>query len=146
MCLTSVPEKLFDIHTYLFIGMYFYDKHDWLIIYYSLHVCYTLYGYFIFICYSFSFFSVLTILFGSIVVGGYIVYGHTINPNILMSLGDSWLSYAAIVLMAAHLILGFIIMVKPVTGQLESFFNTPLRSKYHYYLLFNIKTIKYMLL
>lgn len=70
-------------------------------------------------------FIVLTILFGSIVVGGYIVYGHTINPNILMSLGDSWLSYAAIVLMAGHLILGFVIMVKPVSEQVESFFNTP---------------------
>ncbi|KAL4135307.1 hypothetical protein QTP88_006923 [Uroleucon formosanum] len=69
-------------------------------------------------------FIILTILFGSIVVGGYIVYGHTINPNILMSLGDSWLSCAAIVLMAAHLILGFVIMVKPVSEQVESFVNT----------------------
>ncbi|XP_025207479.1 amino acid transporter AVT3B-like [Melanaphis sacchari] len=70
-------------------------------------------------------FIILAILFGSIVVGGYIVYGHTINPNILMSLGDSWLSYAAIILMAAHLILGFVIIVKPVSEQVESFFNTP---------------------
>uniref|UniRef100_A0A2S2NQH5 Lysine histidine transporter 1 n=1 Tax=Schizaphis graminum TaxID=13262 RepID=A0A2S2NQH5_SCHGA len=70
-------------------------------------------------------FIILAILFGSIVVGGYVVYGHTINPNILMSLGDSWLSYAAIILMAGHLILGFVIIVKPVSEQVESFFNTP---------------------
>lgn len=70
-------------------------------------------------------FIILAILFGSIVVGGYIVYGHTIKPNILMSLGDSWLSYAAIILMAGHLILGFVIIVKPVSEQVESMFNTP---------------------
>ncbi|XP_050062639.1 LOW QUALITY PROTEIN: uncharacterized protein LOC114132696 [Aphis gossypii] len=69
-------------------------------------------------------FIILAILFGAIVVGGYVVYGHTINPNILMSLGNSWLSYAAIILMAGHLILGFVIIVKPVSEQVESFFNT----------------------
>lgn len=79
------------------------------------------FGYLFFI---FILVPVLTILFGAVVVGGYMVYGHTINPNILMSLGDSWLSYSALILMAAHLVLGFVIMAKPVTEQAESFFTS----------------------
>ncbi|XP_008188121.1 amino acid transporter AVT1J isoform X1 [Acyrthosiphon pisum] len=69
-------------------------------------------------------FILLTILFSSVVVGGYIIYGHTINPNIIMSLSDSWVSYAAVILMAGHLVLGFVIMAKPVTEQAESFLSS----------------------
>lgn len=103
-------RKVWHTHLYVLL-LYVAKKYNWLI---NITICVL----------------VLAILFGAIVVGGYVVYGHTINPNILMSLGDSWLSYAAIVLMAGHLILGFVIIVKPVSEQVESFFNTS-HSKHH---------------
>lgn len=124
-----LPTFIISMYCYLF-------RQTWLINQILFQACVVIYLFFILV-------SVLTILFGSIVVGGYIVYGHTINPNILMSLGDSWLSYAAIVLMAGHLILGFVIMVKPVSEQVESFFNTPHSKHYNKWLLLNRYNIIY---
>uniref|UniRef100_A0A2S2PV93 Vacuolar amino acid transporter 1 n=1 Tax=Sipha flava TaxID=143950 RepID=A0A2S2PV93_9HEMI len=73
-------------------------------------------------------FSMMAFIFGTIVVISYVAYDVKIEPNLFMSLGDSWCSIAAIGLMIAHLILGFIIIANPLSQQLENLFNTPQES------------------
>jgi hypothetical protein len=73
----------------------------------------------------------MAFIFGTIVVISYVAYDVKIEPNLFMSLGDSWCSIAAIGLMIAHLILGFIIIANPLSQQLENLFNTPQECKYN---------------
>lgn len=63
--------------------------------------------------------TVLAVLFASIVIGGYMIYGIEIHPNLLMSLGDSWMTYVAVILISAQLIVGFLIIVNPVSKFFE---------------------------
>lgn len=64
---------------------------------------------------------VLAVLFVSIVIGGYTIYGNDMYSNLLMSLGNSWMSYVAIMLVSAHLIVGFLIIVNPVSQFFEEY-------------------------
>ncbi|XP_050430990.1 uncharacterized protein LOC126839630 isoform X2 [Adelges cooleyi] len=70
-------------------------------------------------------FIIIMALYVPIVLGGYLVYGDKINQNIALSLSPTWLTTIANTLMATHLILGFIIIINPVSQQLELFCNVP---------------------
>lgn len=72
----------------------------------------------------------MAFIFGTIVVASYVAYDVKIEPNLFISLGDSWCSFGAISLMIAHLILGFLIIANPLSQQLENLFNTPEICKY----------------
>ncbi|XP_050526975.1 uncharacterized protein LOC126897437 [Daktulosphaira vitifoliae] len=70
-------------------------------------------------------FIIIMSLYFPIVTGGYFVYGDRINTNIMLSLNETWITSIANTLIACHLILGFIIIINPVSLQLELFFNVP---------------------
>lgn len=79
----------------------------------------------------FILYLVMAFVFGTVVAVSYVAYGMEIKPNLFMSLGDSWYSYTAISLMAAHLVIGFLIIANPLAQQLEIIFNTPQESKFN---------------
>ncbi|XP_059488721.1 uncharacterized protein LOC132204302 [Neocloeon triangulifer] len=73
---------------------------------------------------SVGFFLIL-ILYLPVAIGGMLIYGEAANPNIALTLGDSWLMDAANLLMACHLILAFLIVTNPVSQELEHIMNVP---------------------
>lgn len=60
-----------------------------------------------------------------VTVGGYVVYGELVTPNVILSLGHSSLVRMANVLMAIHLVLAFLIVINPVCQELEEYFKIP---------------------
>lgn len=56
---------------------------------------------------------------------GYVVYGNTINENILKTTTDSLISYVAQTLITLHLLCGFVIVINPCCQELESKFGVP---------------------
>ncbi|XP_046390882.1 amino acid transporter AVT1B-like [Ischnura elegans] len=82
-------------------------------------------------------FSVILCLYLPVVIGGFILYGDKVDPNILLSLArgisgaDSseargqWLVDGAYLLMGAHLVLAFLIVVNPVCQEIEECFGIP---------------------
>ena len=59
------------------------------------------------------------------------MYGETLTPNVIDTLSPSLLTSFAKVFMAIHLILAFLIIINPVSQDLEEIFNVP-KSKYKY--------------
>ncbi|XP_026681850.1 amino acid transporter AVT1J [Diaphorina citri] len=59
--------------------------------------------------------------------GGFLVYGESVNANIILSLGKTSLATFANIFMACHLILAFFIVINPVAQQLEETFFVPNR-------------------
>lgn len=57
------------------------------------------------------------------------VYGEALTPNVINSLAPSVLTQLAKVFMGFHLILAFIIIINPVSQDLEEMFNVP-KSEY----------------
>ncbi|CAB3361564.1 Hypothetical predicted protein [Cloeon dipterum] len=70
-------------------------------------------------------FILIMVLYLPVAIGGMLVYGETVSPNIALTLGDSWLVDAANLLMACHLILAFLIVTNPVSQELEHIMNVP---------------------
>lgn len=73
----------------------------------------------------------MAIIFGTIIIVSHVAYGMHIETNLIMSVGDSWYSYGAMGLIAAHLIIGFMIIANPLSKELENLFNTPEEGKYN---------------
>jgi vesicular inhibitory amino acid transporter len=65
------------------------------------------------------------LLYLPVSLGGAIVYGQKVTPNVALSLGDGWLVDAANLLMASHLLLAFLIVTNPVSQELEHIFSVP---------------------
>lgn len=80
-------------------------------------------------------FAVILGLYLPIVIGGFIMYGNSVDPNILTSLSHKlpngseqngeWLVTAANVLMGIHLVLAFLIVVNPVCQEVEELLSVP---------------------
>jgi len=68
---------------------------------------------------------VILALYLPVALGGMLIYGETVAPNIALTLGDSWLVDTSNLLMACHLILAFLIVTNPVSQELEHIFNVP---------------------
>lgn len=68
-------------------------------------------------------------LYLPVAMAGFIVYGDTVDPNIVLSVNKTVLISIANVLMSIHLILAFLIVINPVSQELEQIFHVS-RSKY----------------
>lgn len=68
---------------------------------------------------------VILALYLPVTVGGYLVYGEDVDPNLSLSLTKTWLVTIANILMAIHLVLAFLIVINPVCQELEEIFNVP---------------------
>ena len=64
-------------------------------------------------------------LYLPVALGGALVYGYNVGPNVALSLGDSWLVDVANLLMASHLLMAFLIVTNPVNQELEHIFALP---------------------
>jgi solute carrier family 32 (vesicular inhibitory amino acid transporter) len=64
-------------------------------------------------------------LYLPVAVGGMLIYGESVAPNIALTLGESWLVDVANLFMACHLILAFLIVTNPVSQELEHILNLP---------------------
>lgn len=64
-------------------------------------------------------------LYLPVALGGMLIYGDAVAPNIALTLGESWLVDVANLFMACHLILAFLIVTNPVSQELEHIFNVP---------------------
>lgn len=60
-------------------------------------------------------------------VTGFTVYGSAVTTDILGSVSDSWLKTTVQILFASHLFFAFLIIMNPVSQELESFVNIPQR-------------------
>lgn len=67
----------------------------------------------------------ILILYLPVALGGMLVYGEGVAPNVALTLGDSWLVDTANLLMACHLVLAFLIVTNPVSQELEHILNIP---------------------
>ena len=56
---------------------------------------------------------------------GYVVYGNTINENILKTTTDSPITYVVQALITLHLLCGFVIVINPCCQEIESKFGVP---------------------
>ncbi|KAI5730633.1 hypothetical protein M8J76_015840 [Diaphorina citri] len=72
-------------------------------------------------------FSAILALYIPVGFGGFLVYGESVNANIILSLGKTSLATFANIFMACHLILAFFIVINPVAQQLEETFFVPNR-------------------
>lgn len=70
-------------------------------------------------------FLVILTLYLPVTVGGYLVYGEDVDPNLTFSLSKTWIVTVANISMAIHLILAFLIVINPVCQELEEIFNIP---------------------
>ncbi|XP_065161540.1 uncharacterized protein [Atheta coriaria] len=70
-------------------------------------------------------FSVILVLYLPLTIGGFFVYGEAVTPNFAMILSKTSLVTIANVLMAVHLILAFLIVINPVSQELEEIFKVP---------------------
>lgn len=70
-------------------------------------------------------FAIICALYLPIAVAAYFVYGESVQPNVIMSLTPSPLTYFANLFMACHLILAFIIIINPVSQDIEEIFQVP---------------------
>ena len=69
------------------------------------------------------FFSGVLLIYFSVSFSGFIVLGDGMKyPNILENLARNWISYTVNILITSHLLLGFIIVINPVSQDLEGFF------------------------
>lgn len=60
----------------------------------------------------------------SVSVGGFVVLGDGMEyDNILSNMDSGWILTTVIVLITSHLLMGFVIVVNPVSQDLEGFFN-----------------------
>lgn len=73
---------------------------------------------------SIAFFIIL-LLYLPVSAGGYFVYGELVGSNIILSLSKTSLVFASNILMAAHLIFAFLIVVNPVCQEFEETFKIP---------------------
>lgn len=60
-----------------------------------------------------------------VTIGGYLVYGESVQTNVILSLTESPLIVVANILMAIHLVLAFLIVVNPVCQEIEESFKIP---------------------
>ncbi|XP_026742354.1 amino acid transporter AVT1D-like [Trichoplusia ni] len=72
----------------------------------------------------YSFFAVL-VLYLLVAIGGYMVYGERVLPNLALSMSPTPLTLAANVLMAIHLLSAFVIIINPVCQEIEELYNVP---------------------
>lgn len=82
----------------------------------------------IFLCFLFNFdfpFSVILILYLPIALSAYFIYGVKLTDNVIEVLSPSVFTELAKIFMAAHLILAFLIIINPVSQDLEEIFNVP---------------------
>lgn len=68
---------------------------------------------------------VILVLYLPLTIGGFFVYGEAVTPNFAMILSKTSLVTIANVLMAVHLILAFLIVINPVSQELEEIFKVP---------------------
>jgi hypothetical protein len=61
---------------------------------------------------------------------GYAVYGSQVQPNVLNTIPKGVTSTLVSLLMTAHLLFGIIIVINPVSQELEHFINIPERKYY----------------
>ncbi|XP_064596406.1 uncharacterized protein LOC135463012 [Liolophura sinensis] len=73
------------------------------------------------------YFSYITILFiyMSVCVSAYFVYGRALQENILLTVSRGPMSYIVQVLITAHLLFGFIIIMNPVCQDIEQLLGVP---------------------
>lgn len=67
----------------------------------------------------------ILVLYLPVALGGMLIYGEAVAPNIALTLGESWLVDVANLFMACHLILAFLIVTNPVSQELEHILNLP---------------------
>jgi hypothetical protein len=70
-------------------------------------------------------FSVVFVIYMPCSIATYIVYGETIEANILSSVASGPATTIVSVLMTAHLLFGIVIVINPVSQQLEHVLNIP---------------------
>ncbi|KAK7604251.1 hypothetical protein V9T40_004524 [Parthenolecanium corni] len=70
-------------------------------------------------------FTVILILYLPIALSAYFIYGVKLTDNVIEVLSPSVFTELAKVFMAAHLILAFLIIINPVSQDLEEIFNVP---------------------
>ena len=72
-------------------------------------------------------------IYSSVSIAGFVVIGDAMeNANILYNMDRNWILYTVIILITSHLLLGFIIVINPVSQDLEGLFRIP-DSKYRKY-------------
>ncbi|KAL0280259.1 UNVERIFIED_CONTAM: hypothetical protein PYX00_001604 [Menopon gallinae] len=70
-------------------------------------------------------FSTILILYLPVTIGGYFVYGEFVTTNLILSLGHTSLVNISNILMAVHLVFAFLIVINPVSQEIEEFFKVP---------------------
>ena len=70
-------------------------------------------------------FSVIMALYLPVTIGGYTVYGEHVNANVILSLSKSSLSVFAEILMGIHLVSAFLIIINPVSQEIEEILDVP---------------------
>lgn len=83
-------------------------------------------------------------------IGGYFVYGEFVTANLILSLGHTSLVSISNVLMAIHLVFAFLIVINPVSQEIEEFFRVPhgefeFSSIFSFYRFINYGTLNWML-
>lgn len=69
--------------------------------------------------------SAILALYFPVALGGFLVYGDEVAPNIVLSLSRGPLVMIANVCMALHLILAFLIVVNPICQEIENLLDVP---------------------
>lgn len=70
-------------------------------------------------------FAAVLVLYLLVAIGGYVVYGERVLPNLALSMSATPLTLAANVLMAIHLLSAFVIIINPVCQEIEELYNVP---------------------
>ncbi|GFS13239.1 proton-coupled amino acid transporter 4 [Elysia marginata] len=73
---------------------------------------------------AFGFCTVLC-MYVPVAIAGFLVYGSSLEENVLMSLLPGPVQLTAVVLLNLHLLGGFVILLSPVSLEMEDFFNVP---------------------